>query len=254
MIEFKNTDVKIGKRTLLKDAALTINDGEITVILGKNGSGKTTLLSTVFLTRDRGTAEKISIDGTPLPSLSKREVASLVSLMPQVLPTPKMSVRELVELGISAKKGPFSTLTDEEKRRVESAISALGLSDLSDSLVHDLSGGERRRAFFALILAREGKNVILDEPYDSLDPPSRSDLHRFIRMLKEEGRATAIVMHDLSDAVGIADKIYVLDQKRVSRAMTPDEFCSSDIPERVFSSRPYKLSTENGEITVFTPK
>ena len=251
MIEFKSFDISFGKKRILNGDSLSVPDGQITVILGKNGSGKTTLLRSVFLTRGASLKGEIIIDGKNRADFGSNEFSKSVALMPQNLPAPSISVRELVRLGRSPYSGVFGTLGAKDGEICDSAIESLGISHLAQMPVSALSGGERQKAFFAMILAKGAKNVILDEPASALDLPSAARLALFVKELKKEGKCVLLVMHDLTEALALADRIYVLNGGTASGPMTPEEFVSSNIPETVFSSVPYKVKTENGDIVFF---
>ncbi len=251
MIEFKSVSLKKGGKEILKNVSLRAPDSSVTVIIGKNGSGKTTLLRSLYSARD--ITGEVLVDGAPAKEMSGRELSRAVSFMPQTLPNPDVCVRELVRLGRTPFAGAFGALSEADAEAADRAIELTGLSSLADARIPTLSGGERQRAFFAMLLAKDSKTVLLDEPSSSLDAPSRAMLAEFVRALRADGRCVVLVMHDLSDAVALADTVYVMEGGKASLPMTPDEFCESDIPRRVFASSVYKVWTENGERYVFRP-
>lgn len=253
MIEIKNLSVKLGKKEILKDVSLLAPNGEITVILGANGSGKTTLFRSIFSTRGVGNDGEIYVNSVCTSDMSQRDIAKKVALMPQNMPLPTISTLELVSYGRAPYTGAFGNLSESDRAKVETAIRRVELWHLKDSLVSLMSGGERQRAFFAMILAREAENVLLDEPASSLDAPSKSRLISFVKALKAQGKCVVMIMHDLTDALAVADAVYLLDEGVMSPRMTPSEFASSDAVREIFHSAPYELKTENGEVTVFRP-
>ncbi len=251
MIEFRSVSLKKSGKEILKNVSLRAPDASVTVIMGKNGSGKTSLFRSLYSPRD--VTGDVVVDGISVKEMSGRELSCAVSLMPQILPMPDIRVRELVRLGRTPFAGAFGTLSASDLQVAERAIELTGLSSLSDARLTTLSGGERQRAFFAMILAKDSNTVLLDEPSSSLDAPSRAMLAAFVRALRADGRCVLLVMHDLSDAVALADTVYVMEDGEASLPMTPEEFCESDMPRRVFSSSVYKVPTENGERYVFRP-
>lgn len=253
MIEFKSLAVTFGKKSVLKDVNLTARDGEITVLLGRNGSGKTTLFNSVFSTRGGTFSGEIYIDGVAREELSCQERSLAVSLLPQTLPEVKMSVTELVSLGRSAHAGFFGVLSEEDKVLVELSVKKLGLDGLKERSLSTLSGGELRRAYLAMLTAKNTKNLLLDEPTSALDAPSARELSDFVRDAKREGRCVLLITHDLTSAVELADAIYVFCDGSVSEKMTAEEFCTSGFPERIFSETAYKISRDGTEKTVFLP-
>lgn len=251
MIEFKNVSLKKSGKEILKNVSLSAPDASVTVIIGKNGSGKTSLLRSLYSTR--AITGEVLVDGIPSRKMTGRELSRAVSFMPQMLPMPDISVRELIRLGRTSFAGAFGTLSVDDIKAAERVLDITGLSQISDARLPTLSGGERQRAFFAMLLAKDSNTVLLDEPSSSLDAPSRARLAAFVRELKAEGRCVVLVMHELSDAVALADRIYVMEDGKASLPMTPEEFCQSDLPLQIFSSLVFKVPTENGDQYVFRP-
>ena len=253
MIEFDSLTVKIGERYIVKNADLRANDGEITVLLGKNGSGKTTLIRSVFSTRGATSGGKILLDGKNVAKLGRKALARMAGLLPQSLKAPEMTVRELVTLGRSPYTGSFSALSKNDKAKVDEAIATLGLSELEGRSVASLSGGERQTAYLAMLLAKDVRNILLDEPTASLDSHGKSRLFRLLTELKESGISVIAVLHDLTDAVSLADRIYLLESGTLTSPMTPSEFVTSGLPERIFEETAYTVRTRLGTETVFRP-
>lgn len=251
MISFENLSLSYGKKHILTDADIRAEDGEVTVILGLNGSGKTSLINAVFSTRVGTSSGKVYVNGRDTRELGRRELARLVALMPQSLPSPDVSVRELVSFGRSPYLGAFARLGRAECEKVDSAMELMEISHLAERSASGLSGGEKQAAYFAMILAKDAPCVLLDEPASALDLENKKKLFSFVNALKKQGRCIILVMHDLTDAVSIADRIYVIHDGEASRPMTPSEFATSDFPLRVFGARAHTVMTELGERQVF---
>lgn len=255
MLEVKNLTYRVGSREILDGVSLTARDGEITLLVGNNGSGKTTLLRAVTAYHENRAhiSGNISIDGESAALLTPRIIASRIALMPQTLPIPKMTVRELVALGRSADRSPFSRETEEDRKAIEEAIAALELSDFADTPLAHLSGGERQSAYLSLLLAKGAKNLILDEPASALDSKNRRRLFSFLREMRDEGRTVLTVLHDLTEASELADRIVVLDKRRVAFDGAPSELRKSDIPEVLFGLQAVTTVRDGKEVTVYLP-
>lgn len=253
MIECKSLTYRIGRRTILDGISLSARDGEITVILGKNGSGKTTLLRAITAP----TEHRRNIDGTLLVSgddaalMPPGILASRVSLLPQTLPIVACSVTELVSFAMLSDVSPFSHLSDEQRRTVSAAIDSVGLAPLADTPVSKLSGGERQLAYIAMMMARGADNLILDEPTASLDSRNRELLFAFLRRMRAEGRALLTVLHDINDAVAIADRIVILDLGRVIFDGTPSELHASGLPRTHFGLTPCMVERDGRTFTAY---
>ncbi len=255
MLECKNLTYRAGSATILDGVSLVARDGEITVVVGNNGSGKTTLIrsfSTYHEHKPHVFGEML-VDSLAVPTLSPRELARRISLLPQSLGRPAITTEELVMLGRASLRSPFSHTTEEDRRAVALAIEELGLSSLAIRPLPNLSGGELQSAYFAMLLAKNAKNLMLDEPTSSLDSVRRALVFSFLRGMRERGSAVLLVLHDLTDAVRIADKIAVMDKGRIIFDGTPSELEHSGIPERIFGLSAAKAEMEGALTTVYLP-
>ena len=246
MLECKNVTYSVRNEKILKDVTLKAENGKITVLLGNNGSGKTTLLRAIGAYHECRAmiAGEIFVDSISATELSVREYSSHVALLPQTLPTPPMTVRELVTLARREARSPFSRLSAEDLSIVSAAIDRLGLAGLADKPLSRLSGGERQSAYLAMLIAKGAPNVMLDEPTASLDSKHRASLFNLLYEMREEGRAVLTVLHDLTDACEIADRIIVLECGELVFDGTPREFAESGIPERVFGLSAHTLERD----------
>jgi len=240
MLEFKNMAIRYEKE-LLSDVSFTLGCG-ITALLGVNGAGKTTLLRTV-LGEVRYTGD-ILLGGVPLQALTAKERARRVSLLPQHPPSPALSVREVIALGLT----PHTTHpTQKEWQTVDEALKKLDLAALSHRSVATLSGGERQKVFFAMQLVQNTPVLLLDEPTAHMDLSYRGRFFELLRTEARAGKAILAVMHDLSEAVSIADRILLLQNGRLAFDGTPARFITDGIAERSFGVLHY--TAQRGEET-----
>lgn len=256
MIKTEGLCYRVGARRILDNVSITVPDGAVTVLVGNNGSGKTTLVRSLaaYHEHSRFISGEPSVDGIPLRSISPRELSSRIALMPQTLPTPDMTVLELLSLGRASTRSPFSRESACDRERIAEVLSLLGLSDLRDATLAQLSGGERQSAFLAMLLAKDSKNLILDEPTSALDSRNRSRLFSFLREMRGQGRAILTVLHDLTAAAQIADKIIVMDKGSVLLDGNPDELLASGIPEELFGLTSVRAERDGKSISLYLPK
>lgn len=232
MIRWNNIFAKRDGHTVLDGVSLTLRTQELTVLLGRNGSGKSTLLATVCAgLRYDG---EISIEGRELRTIPPRERARIAALLPQRLPHTTLSVRELVLLGRTPHTGPLGLSDAHDREIARLAIEKAGLSHLSDRSCATLSGGERQRAALAMALAQEPRFLLLDEPTASLDMEARRQLYHICRTLAAEGRGVLLTMHDVNEAVRIADRIALLDRGRILFFGTVEELLGSEWIESTY--------------------
>ena len=209
------------------DINLDIEQGELVGIIGHTGSGKSTLVQHFngILKPENG---KVIVDGTDIWSSKKatREARFKVGLCFQY---PEYQLfEETVYKDISF--GPKNMgLDDEEiKRRVLLAAEYVGLKkELLEKSPFDLSGGEKRRAAIAGVIAMQPKVLILDEPTAGLDPKGRDKILDMIKSYREKtGSTVLLVSHSMEDVAKIATKVLVMNDSRVEMYGTVDEVYS----------------------------
>lgn len=234
MLEIKDLSVAYGKKTVLPPLSLALPRGSFTALLGKNGAGKSTLLSAIAsLVPYTG---KILVGGEDIASLSQNERAKRVSLLPQSLKAPPITVRELVGYGRSPHLSFPYRLDGAERERVEAALEKADMLPLAERLLSTLSGGERARAYIAMTVAQQSPLMLLDEPMASLDLAREGALMRMLSSLAQEGKTVLASMHDPSLALRYADRILILNEDG-SRAFfgTREECLAASAIERAFS-------------------
>lgn len=234
-LEFCNVSAGYGGKPVL-EAVCFAPEGGITVLLGRNGAGKSTLLG--CLTGQSRYEGEILLDGRPVRGLSPADRARLVASLPQELPAPRVTVEELVGFGRTPWL-PFSgRLSPTDSAAVEAALEAVGLRSQAEQMVDTLSGGQRKKAFLAMVLAQDAPLVVLDEPTAHLDAGSRFELLQLVQRLhRDTGKTFLVVMHELPEALLLADRIAVLAEGTVAFCGTPTQCLQEKIAEKYFDIR-----------------
>ena len=224
-----------GDRDVLRDVSMHLEPGEILALVGPNGSGKSTLLAALAgeLTPHRGT---VTLDGEPCHRIHRRRFARRVARLPQEPQAPPgMTVRELVRLGRFAHRSLLAALQVEDEGRVQWAMRRLEIDDFASRPVMTLSGGERRRAWLAMVLAQGAAIVLLDEPTSALDLLHEWEILELLREInREEGISVVVSLHDLAHAARIAHRSVVLHRGRVYDVGPPDVCLDPDLLRDVF--------------------
>lgn len=233
MLEFKNVGYRIGHREILSDVSFPLRAGRVTAIIGHNGSGKTSLFRAV--NREIPYDGEILIAGRVTTELSPMERARRVAILPQVLPTPPLTVRELAALGRTPHQSLLSRPSAADREAVERALACCDLAPLAERRLEGLSGGERQRAYLSMLLATEAPLLLLDEPTTYLDADARRGILSLLcRLSREEGRGVAVVLHELNDAIRYADDIALLAAGQLVFYGTVTQFLATDLAERHF--------------------
>lgn len=215
----------------LSEINLTLDCGGLRALIGPNGSGKTTLLRVLIglLPPTHGVVEYQGVD---LRSLTRREIAKRIALVPQELNlTYGFTVAQIVMLGrtphVSALAGP----TKRDRDIVAHAMELTETASLADRLVTELSGGERQRVIIAMALAQEPQVLLLDEPTVHLDINHQMEILELLRRLnRERGLTVLATMHDLNLASLYFDDLILLERGRIVAMGTPAQVLN---PERI---------------------
>lgn len=253
MLHVKNLSASYGRTAILQDVSFQLRPHTFTAVVGRNGCGKSTLVSCINQ-QLRYTGE-IAFGDKNLALMPPRERAQTVAILPQVLPSPHVTVEQLVLFG----RSPYLDLgrrpTQTDWDAVYAAIETTGIHSLKDKTVDELSGGERQKAYLAMILAQGTRVLVLDEPTTYMDMAFEASFLGSLAELKQKQKKTLLViLHDLSQAVRYADQILVVDDHRILFDGSTEACLSSGVLEDVFHVKKH-LFTENGEqFVVFSAK
>jgi iron complex transport system ATP-binding protein len=235
MIDVRDISVLYGERRVLDGVSFALNGGRVLALLGANGAGKTTLVRTLNGTVPIASGE-IELDGKPLSSLSRREIASRVAVVAQENETRfPVTVLDFVLSGRFVHGGAFGWETEADVAAARKALNDCDLSAFAGRFMNHLSGGERQRVVLARALATNAALLLLDEPTANLDLAHQSMMFRLVRERCDScGAAAVVITHDLNLAASFADEIMMLNRGRVAARGTPAEVLTADNVRRVF--------------------
>lgn len=246
-VELRGVRFAYGEHAVLDGLSLVLPAGCLTGIVGPNGCGKSTLLRVIDGVLGAAAGE-VLVEGDALGSLSARERAERIALLPQIHRTPSMTVEALVSCGRYAHMGLFGGLTEQDRQIVAESMRVAGVEHLAHKAARTLSGGERQRAFIAMVLAQRARTVLLDEPTTYLDPRAALDVMGLARgLVYEQGMTGAVVIHDLPLALRFCDRIAVMDSGRIVAVGTPAEILDQGVLEQVFGVMIARMEL-NGEV------
>ena len=207
IIEIKNIWANYGKRDVLQNVSLTIEEHDFLGILGPNGGGKTTLMKVLLglLEPEKGTI-KFFQDGHPVDKMT-------IGYLPQFSQIDKkfpISVKEVILSGLAHKKSFFSKYNPEDFQRVGEIINQLGLDEIKDCQIGQLSGGQLQRVLLGRAIVAHPQLLILDEPNTYLDREGEERLYDSLEQINRES-AIILVSHDLSSIEHYAKRIALVD-------------------------------------------
>lgn len=219
----------------VRDLTLQVRPGEVLALVGPNGSGKSTLLSGLAgtLAPRSGT---VTLDGRAVSEWSARERAQRLALLPQAPSAPEgVRVVDLVRTGRFSHRARFSALGRDDRRAVHEAIQLMDLDDLRHRKVERLSGGERRRAWLAMVLAQGTDWLLLDEPTAALDLRHEWEVLAHVSTInRERGTSIVVALHDLAQAAQVAHRVAVLSRGRIYHVGDPASALDDDTLRDVF--------------------
>ena len=199
-----------GERTLVDALDLDLRAGMFTAVLGRNGSGKTLLLHTLAGLRD-AQGGTVLLDGAPLASLARREIARRIALLAQDSEAGQpTAVADLVALGRYAHAPAWGGPSATDQAIAAAAMRAADVHGLAHRSTATLSGGELRRAAMALVLAQEAPLMLLDEPTNHLDPQHCMLLLEAFAGRARAGAAVMATLHDPGLAAHFASHVLLL--------------------------------------------
>ncbi len=223
------------EKAALRDVSLSVEQGDIVGIIGHTGSGKSTLVQQLNGLL-RPTSGQVLLDGKDIWGDPKKicEVRFRVGMVFQY---PEHQLfEETVRRDIAFGPRNMGLAEDEIEARVRRAATFAGLrEELLDSSPFDLSGGQKRRAAIAGVMAMEPEVLVLDEPTAGLDPRGREQLlSRIVRYARENGTTVLLVSHSMEDVAAVADKVLVMNKGEAAMyAPTAEVFSRADELEAI---------------------
>ncbi len=224
LLEFHDVTVAYGRRPVLWNVDLTIDEPCLFGVIGPNGAGKSTLLKAALglVPLMDGT---VSFLGRPLAA-----VRSQVGYVPQRETVDwdfPVSVMDVVLMGTYARLGWFRRPGVRERTLARECLDRVGLADVADRQIGKLSGGQQQRVFLARALAQEARIYLLDEPLAGVDARTQERIFAVLAGLRAEGRLVVVVHHDLRTAAEWFDRVALVDMRLVAAGptaavLTPD--------------------------------
>lgn len=203
------------RRPVLNNISLELGQGHIHGLLGCNGIGKTTLLKLTCGTM-RPDSGVVRVDGFD-PMMRKPEMFAEILIVPEEFDLPNLSLERF-----AAMMKPFYPRFDHGSMRRY----AEELKVNTEDKLHNMSMGQRKKAYIAFALACNVRMLLMDEPTNGLDIPSKSIFRRLLASYVDEERMVVISTHQVADVESLLDNIVILDSEGVALAATTTEICS----------------------------
>ncbi|WP_249523280.1 amino acid ABC transporter ATP-binding protein [Modestobacter marinus] len=224
-------DKWFGELHVLQDIDLSIDRGEVVVVIGPSGSGKSTLCRTINRLESIENGE-ITIDGQRLPAEGK-ELAKLRADVGMVFQSFNLFAHKTVLENVTM--GPIKvrkqSKADAEKRARE-LLDRRGVGAQADKVPAQLSGGQQQRVAIARALAMDPKVMLFDEPTSALDPEMINEVLEVMVGLARDGMTMVVVTHEMGFARRAANRVVFMDGGRIVESATPEEFFTNPSSDR----------------------
>lgn len=252
VVELHAVTKRFGQVWAVDGVDLRIGDGELLVLLGPSGCGKTTLMR-LCAGLEKATAGEIVIDGTVVNDVPPRERGIAMVFQSYAL-YPHKTAFGNIAFPLTVERLP----KEEIKMKVEQAAGLLGIGRLLGRMPSQLSGGERQRVAIARALVRRPRVLLMDEPLSNLDAKERHNARGELKKFQREiGVTTIFVTHDQVEAMGLGDRIAVMNEGRLRQVGVPEEIY--DRPADTFvagfiGTPPMNFIEREGVIVGFRPE
>ena len=225
IINIEKLNYSYGKKEVLKELSLDIDENKLTGIIGPNGCGKSTLAKNI-IRYINGKFEYFKIMDIDIRQLSHKKIAQLISYIPQKSTIiSNISVFDYVLLGrFPLLKNSWDNYSEKDYEIVENNISLLNIEELRDRNVETLSGGELQKALLARALAQEAKILLLDEPTSALDLNNAVEFMKILKNISiKKEMSVIIIIHDLNLASLFCDSLIILKDGKFIEKGSPKE-------------------------------
>jgi glutamate transport system ATP-binding protein len=231
LVVMEKVNKHFGDLHVLRDIDLSVDKGEVVVVLGPSGSGKSTLCRTINRLEpiESGT---ITLDGVPLPDEGK-QLAQLRSEVGMVFQSFNLFAHKTVLENVTL--GPIKVLKKDKaaaEKRGRELLDRVGISAQADKYPAQLSGGQQQRVAIARALAMDPKVILFDEPTSALDPEMIQEVLDVMIALAETGLTMIVITHEMGFARHAANRVVFMDDGRIVEEGSPQEFFSKAKTDR----------------------
>jgi manganese/iron transport system ATP-binding protein len=212
----------------LRDASFSLSPGTVCGLVGVNGSGKSTLFKAI-MGLVRPAAGRVLIGGEGIQAALRRNLVAYVPQAEEVDWSFPVGVRDVVMMGRYGHMNLLRIPRAADRAAVDAALARVGMSDLADRQIGELSGGQRKRVFLARALAQGGQLLLLDEPFTGVDVTTEDAIIELLKALRAEGKIMLVSTHNLGSVPTFCDHVVLVNRTVLDSGPTERVFTGPNL-------------------------
>ncbi|MCY7336238.1 MAG: metal ABC transporter ATP-binding protein [Chamaesiphon sp.] len=227
-VEIENVTVTYNGKVALHSASLQLQAGSIHGLVGMNGAGKSTLFKAIMGFVKPATG-RISIDGLSIHQAQKRNLVAYVPQSEEVDWDFPVNVHDVVMMGRYGYMNLLRIPRSIDKQSVRASLERVEMWEMRDRQIGELSGGQKKRAFFARALAQQGTVLLLDEPFAGVDIKTEKMMVDLLIELRQSGHTILISTHDLASITTFCDRVVLVNRSILAYGSTDEVFTEENL-------------------------
>ena len=246
-IDIENVTVAYHGKVALHSASLQLKAGTICGLVGMNGAGKSTLFKAVmgFVKPSSG---RVLINGLPIRQVQKQNLVAYVPQSEEVDWNFPVNVHDVVMMGRYGYMNFLRIPRSPDKRAVRDSLERVGMWQMHDRQIGELSGGQKKRTFFARALAQQSTVLLLDEPFAGVDIKTEKMMINLLMELRQAGYTVLISTHDLASVTTFCDQVVLVNRTILAYGQTSEVFTEENL-SRTFGGSLGDLSFAKSRLT-----
>ena len=236
LLSVSNLSWSAGQTKILDAISFNIDKGGFVGLIGPNGAGKSSLMRCIYRVNNPDSGSVLFEGENIWKASANTNARNMAVILQEQSEHLGLSVYEVVALGLTPHKKLFEWDTPEDKHKIQTALTENDLSNLSQRLFSNLSGGEKQRVMLARAMLQNPKLLIMDEPTNHLDVHYQVEVLRKVKCLDMTVLAS---FHDLNLAAAFCDNIIVLDKGKLFASGTPEEVLTEALLKDVFNTQAF---------------
>ncbi|MBD2626581.1 metal ABC transporter ATP-binding protein [Trichormus variabilis] len=246
-IDVENVTVAYHGKVALHGASVQLKAGSICGLVGMNGSGKSTLFKAImgFI---KPTTGRVLINGLPIKMVQKNNLVAYVPQSEEVDWNFPVSVHDVVMMGRYGYMNILRIPKAKDKRVVRESLERVQMWEMRDRQIGELSGGQKKRAFFARALAQQGTILLLDEPFTGVDIKTEKAMIDLLLELREQGHTILVSTHDLASITTFCNQVILINRTILAYGNTAEVFTEENL-SRTFGGSLGDLTLSKSRLT-----